>query len=134
MFHRFVDFPFPLKVALGSIPHEKMPNFYAGISVYVSVSEEEGCPMPPLEAAASGRPVVATKTGALEEWIPPKYLVPQKNYIDLIPLIQEFKDDESKLKKESATFRKIAEKWDFHYIAKQYDRMFEDVRTSSSRQ
>jgi len=148
MFHRFKDFPFPLRIAGatqnylkekvnpkdfkllnkgGFIPYNEIHKFYQNISVYVSVSDNEGCPMPPLEAASSGRVVVATKTGALMEWIPPEYLVDKDKHKDLVPIIEELRDNSTLYNKECVRFRKISSNWDFSVIAKQYDKMFSEV-------
>jgi len=147
-FHRFQDFPFPLRIAGatrqylkvkvnpdnfnlvnegGFIQHEDIHKFYQDISVYVSVSDNEGCPMPPLEAASSGRVVVATKTGALMEWVPPEYLVDKDKYKELIPIIEKLRDNLTLYNKECIRFRKISLNWDFSVIAKQYDSMFLEV-------
>jgi len=147
-FNRFQDFPFPLRIAGatrqylkvkatpdnfnlvnegGFIPHEDIYNFYRQISVYVSVSENEGCPMPPLEASASGRVVVATKTGALTEWVPPEYLVDIYKYKELIPIIERLRDNQTLYKNECKRFRELSLKWDFSEITKQYDNMFQEV-------
>ena len=146
-FGRFPELPFPLRICGatinflkeknfpldqllnngGWIDHTKIHEFYPTISVYVSLSDNEGCPMPPLEAAASGRPVVATAVGALKEWMPPEYLVPMDKYTDLIPLIARFRDDEELWRKECVRFRRISLDWDFKVIAKQYDYMFREV-------
>jgi glycosyltransferase involved in cell wall biosynthesis len=138
-YHRLEEFPFPLKTAgtkpkqlfpnqlsaQGWTPHSKMHEFYKDISVYVQVSFSEGCPMPPMEAAASGRPVVGTKVGALMTWLPEKYQV--ENYKELIPLIEELRDNPKVYKNEMNRFRRISLNWDFSKIVLQYDNMWEDV-------
>ena len=57
--------------AAGSeVPHDKMPDVYAPMSVYVCASSEhEGGPVPPLEAAAMGRLVISTRCGAMEQFV-----------------------------------------------------------------
>jgi len=104
-----------------------MPKFYEGISVYVSVSLFEGGPIPPLEAAASGRPVVATATGALLEWMPKEYLVGVDDYLNMIPIIERLRDDKELYSRECQRFRNISLKWDFRHICKEYDTMFDEV-------
>ncbi len=81
--------------------------------------------MPPMEAAASGRPVVGTRVGALRTWLPKKYQV--DDYKELIPLIAELRDNPKIYKNEMRRFRRISLNWDFNKIALQYDNMWEDV-------
>lgn len=133
-FGHFLKLPFPKKTAAwdcgtGRI-YKKMPAFFASLWGYVSTSVEEGCPLPPLEAAASGRVVAATACGCLPEWVPKEYLVPNvKTSVELLtPIISQFVGNREFATKEGLRFRKIIESgWSFKIIAKEYDRMFEDV-------
>ncbi len=52
-----------------SLPYDAMPAFYAQIAVYACMSSEEGTPNPPLEAMASGRPVITTRCGIMDRII-----------------------------------------------------------------
>lgn len=49
------------------IPHDKMPEYYQSIDLYICASKEEGTPNPVLEAMASGVPVISTNVGIVEE-------------------------------------------------------------------
>ena len=51
----------------GFIPHAQMPNYYAGIDVYVCTSKIEGTPNPVLEAMACGVPVFSTDVGIVPQ-------------------------------------------------------------------
>lgn len=53
--------------ALDYLPASVVPRLVAGASVLVSPSTYEGFGLPPLEAMASGTPVVAVRCGAVEE-------------------------------------------------------------------
>lgn len=64
----------PVKMATG-IPHGEMPAFYKSLSAYVCTSRTEGTPMPVLEAAASGLPVVSTRVGVVPELIEDEWIV-----------------------------------------------------------
>lgn len=58
-----------LRVADGSLPPEAMPDFYAGIDIYLCASAAEGGPRTLLEAMASGRFPVSVRVGVAEELI-----------------------------------------------------------------
>ena len=49
------------------IPHEKMPDYYNDIDVYICTSEFEGTPNPALESMACGVPVISTRVGIIPE-------------------------------------------------------------------
>lgn len=49
------------------IPHDKMPEYYQSIDIYICASKEEGTPNPVLEAMASGVPIISTNVGIVEE-------------------------------------------------------------------
>lgn len=61
----------------GYIPHDKMPDYYNSIDLYVCASKEEGTPNPVLESMASGVPVISTNVGIVSEAFGEK----QKDYI-----------------------------------------------------
>jgi glycosyltransferase involved in cell wall biosynthesis len=52
-----------------AIPHIWMPEWYANIDVLICTSLFEGCPLPVLEAAACGKPVISTRVGIVPELI-----------------------------------------------------------------
>ena len=54
-------------VFLGSVAYERMPAVYEAIDALVLPSHTEGLPRVLLEAAATGRPVVATRVGGVPE-------------------------------------------------------------------
>lgn len=49
------------------IPHHEMPDYYAGIDLYVCMSKIEGTPNPILECMACGVPFVSTRVGIVPE-------------------------------------------------------------------
>jgi glycosyltransferase involved in cell wall biosynthesis len=54
-------------VELGNIPDEQMPALYNMVDLLLFPSLYEGFGWPPLEAMASGTPVVASRSGSLDE-------------------------------------------------------------------
>lgn len=51
----------------GYIPHEKMPEYYNSIDLYICASKEEGTPNPVLESMACGIPIISTNVGIVPE-------------------------------------------------------------------
>jgi len=130
MANRFRQLPFPKRMVGphtegGKRHYSKMPEFYSGVSMLVNTSRKEGSPLPPKEAAASGRPVAATAVGDLVEWVPSEYLV--EDYRDLIPIIERFRDDRSFLVEEGRRFRELVLPYDYRRLVRDYDRMFDEV-------
>ena len=63
-------YPIELKFAdrkEGYIPHEKMPDYYNSIDVYICASKNEGTPNPVLESMASGVPIISTDVGIVRD-------------------------------------------------------------------
>src|SRR5262245_7141236 len=54
-------------IELGSVPDQELPALYNAVDVLLFPSLYEGFGWPPLEAMASGTPVVCSNAGALEE-------------------------------------------------------------------
>ncbi len=57
-------------ICLGRVPADALPGLYKAASVVAYPSRYEGFGLPPLEAMATGAPVVATAVGALPELFP----------------------------------------------------------------
>lgn len=53
----------------GEVPVDKTPDWYRILDIFVAPQRYEGFGLTPLEAMATGVPVVATKVGAFEEMI-----------------------------------------------------------------
>jgi glycosyltransferase involved in cell wall biosynthesis len=65
----------PQEVVLpGLIPDEDLPAFYAGASLFVSPSRQEGFGYPAVEAIACGTPVLVSDASVYPELIPEKHL------------------------------------------------------------
>lgn len=63
-------YPIELKFAdrkEGYIPHDKMPEYYNSIDIYICASKNEGTPNPVLESMATGIPIVSTDVGIVRD-------------------------------------------------------------------
>lgn len=65
-----VEAPFPVKVLVNP-PQDRLPEIYREADVFVSASFYEAFGLPPLEAMASGVPVVATDSGGIRTYARP---------------------------------------------------------------
>jgi glycosyltransferase involved in cell wall biosynthesis len=64
---------------IGLIPFHEMPSVYQKFNVYVCVSSAETGPLPVLEAAAMGMPVVSTAVGIVPELLQPEWVIEETN-------------------------------------------------------
>lgn len=62
-----VQFQLNTRSATDALDRREMADWYRGIDVFISTSCSEGFQMPVLEAAACGRPVIATDVGGAAE-------------------------------------------------------------------
>ena len=56
-------------IFLGTQPSERLPLLFAALDIYLAPQRNEGFGLTPLEAMASGVPVIATTAGAFEEMV-----------------------------------------------------------------
>jgi len=104
-----------------------MVDFYKNIDVYVCISSSEGMPLPILEAAACGLPIVSTPVGGIPEFLDEKWLVPVGNPIQAIikklTVLRDYPELRRKVGK--ANYEKALLDWNWKYIVKKYDEVFE---------
>jgi len=75
----------------GRQPYERVPRYFAAADASVLASYREGCPNVVLESLASGRPVVASRVGAVPEIVSPGVngeLVPPRDADALAKAVQ----------------------------------------------
>lgn len=74
---------------LPEVPVEQMPDWYRVLDLYVAPQRWEGFGLTPLEAMASGVPVIATRVGAFDQIVTPQSgaLVEPDNPADLMNAI-----------------------------------------------
>lgn len=110
---------------LGTVPHEKLPDYYKSADLYVQSSNEESFCLSTLEAMASGLPVIATKTGAIGyEWF--------DNYDywfgapeELGKKLAELFEDKQKRNKVGKMLESIARRHDWSIVIKKLEKIYE---------
>ncbi len=120
---------------LGHIPHEQLPYLYASCDVFVNPAIREPFGLTILEGMASGKPVIASKTGGMLDTVkdgenglffePGDY----ENLADMLELLYGNQDMRNSIEQNA---RKSAEKYDWKIIAKQTLEVFEEVISKSS--
>lgn len=123
------------------IKHEKMPAFYNSFDVYVHLSsmgilvgeDAEGCPLPVLEAAACGRPILATETsGAARELLCDCQIVKGQirrgaGLAMMKKKLNEFKANPDLREALGIKNRQVAvDEWDWTIKVRQYEKFFKE--------
>lgn len=108
--------------------HEKMPDFYRNIDVYIVAAEDEGTPNPALEAAACGKPIISNYTGNMPEFIKDGingFLVKKdvSAYVEKLIILY---NNPNLLKRMGEEARKTAETWNWKIQAENYRKMFRE--------
>lgn len=98
----------------GFVPFETLRVFYSAATAFVFPSLYEGFGMPPLEAMASGTPVVCSGNGALQEVVgDAAVLVNPENVFDIARGIREVLADDSL--RQSLITRGLQQARNFHW-------------------
>ena len=110
-------YPIELKFADrkdGYIPHDKMPDYYNSIDVYICASKNEGTPNPVLESMASGVPIVSTNVGIVRDALGEKqkeFILKERTKEDLKAKLIELLEHKEKFKELSEENLKQREDW-----------------------
>ena len=103
-------------IFLGTQPSDKLPLLFAALDIYVAPQRNEGFGLTPLEAMASGVPVVATTAGAFEEMVlngETGYIVEVEDTKDLTERLVELLSNERKRKAfTKASIERVAQYFD----------------------
>ena len=95
------NYPIEIKFADrkdGFIPHDKMPDYYNSIDIYICGSKNEGTPNPVLESMACGVPIISTDVGIVRDAFgtkQKKYILEERNKECLKSKIIELLKDKS---------------------------------------
>jgi len=111
-----------------AIPHKEMPEFYNSIDVYIVASISEGTPNPALEAAACGKPIIATAVGNMPEFIKDGVngFIVKRDVNSFVEKLRILKNPKTCMSL-GYNARKIAEQWDWKIKVEGYRKMFREV-------
>ena len=110
-------YPIELKFADrkdGYIPHDKMPDYYNSIDLYICASKNEGTPNPVLESMASGVPIVSTDVGIVRDALGEKqkeFILKERTKQDLKAKLVELLEHKEKFKELSEENLEQREDW-----------------------
>jgi len=107
-------------IFVGSVSPELMPLYYAAADIFVLPSISENFPLTVLEAMSSGKPIVATSTGAIPELVHEGVsgiVVKPMDSAALAKAIIKFLMDPSLRENAGRLSREIAKKYDWNVIA-----------------
>ena len=113
------------------LPHNKMPQFYKDIDVYICASKSEGTPNPVLEAAASARAVISTPVGIVPMLIQEGVngFIIERKMEAVKHAIRLLRDNRQRCVEMGVCNRQIIETqgWSWENRAKNYQRMFDTI-------
>ena len=111
----------------GTIPHDKMPEFYNSIDIYVCASEIEGTPNTVLEAMACGVPVISTDVGIVPDAFGDlqKAYIFERNVSDLEAKIKRIIDTPDMLEQLSRENQSSIKGWDWAVRVQSFKEFFD---------
>lgn len=113
----------------GYIPHDKMPDYYNSIDLYVCASKEEGTPNPVLESMACGVPVISTDVGIVSEAFGEKqkeYIIEERTKEALKEKIVKLLENKEQFKTLSDENLKQIKNWSWNIKCKQFREFFKE--------
>ncbi len=125
------NYPIEIKFADrkdGFIPHDKMPDYYNSIDIYICGSKNEGTPNPVLESMACGVPIISTDVGIVRDAFgtkQKKYILEERNKECLKSKIIELLKDKSQFEELSKENLKQIQEWTWKNKCYQFKEFFE---------
>ncbi len=110
----------------GMFPLSEMPYLYAAGDLFIFPSYQENCPLAPLEAAASGMPVIYRNLEEYTQLYNNEFLKANNNE-EFIALINKLKSDKDEYKKGLAISEKLISQFDKNVIRKQLVELYTRV-------
>lgn len=123
-------YPIELKFADrkdGYIPHDKMPDYYNSIDLYICASKNEGTPNPVLESMASGVPIVSTNVGIVRDALGERqkeFILKERTKEALKEKVLELINNKERFKVLSKENLKQREEWTWEKKCNQFKEFF----------
>lgn len=123
-------YPIELKFAdrkEGYIPHDKMPDYYNSIDLYICASKNEGTPNPVLESMASGVPIISTNVGIVRDAFGEKqkeFILEERTKEDLKAKLIELLEHKEKFEELSEENLKQIKDWTWEKKCYQFREFF----------
>lgn len=124
-------YPIELKFAdrnEGLIPHDKMPEYYNSIDVYICASKNEGTPNPVLESMACGVPIISTDVGIVRDVLGEKqkeFILKERSKEALKQAIRKLLEDRKQFEELSKENLKQIQEWSWPKKCEQFKEFFE---------
>jgi len=115
---------------VGKVSDSQLPFYYAACDVFVCPSYYEPFGMTCLEAMASSKPIIVTRNCGASEIIKTGVhglIVPSHNSLAMAESIEYLLSDNEKAIRMGTECRKLAERFSWGEIAKQYDVIYKDI-------
>ena len=114
--------------ALGYVSIDKLPVVYAGAAVFLYPSIYEGFGLPPLEAMASGVPVIVSNRASLPEIVGNSgVLIDPEDIESLVQVIESLLDDRGKREQMASMGLQQAQKFTWKECAEKTFSVYQDV-------
>ena len=110
------------------IPHDKMPEYYNKIDLYICTSKNEGTPNPVLESMASGIPIISTDVGIVRDAFgekQEKYIMKERTKEELKEKIKKILSNKNEFKLLSEENLKYIQNWTWEKKCYQFKEFFE---------
>lgn len=131
--NELIDEGYPIEIKFadrkeGYIPHEKMPDYYNSIDLYICASKNEGTPNPVLESMASGVPIISTDVGIVRDAFgteQKKFILKERSKEALKEKLKELLNDEYKFEILSMENLDKIKAWSWKEKCNQFKEFFE---------
>lgn len=118
-------------IFLGTQPSDRLPLLFAALDIYLAPQRNEGFGLTPLEAMASGVPVIATTAGAFEEMVlsgETGYIVEIEDIVNMTERLMELLSNERRRKAmANASIERLYQHFDIKGEAAALVKLYQDL-------